>query len=313
MGSQKSSSGVEENWVEHPVSMATRSGAIHGSLLLPLSRNDVPVVLIVAGSGPTDRDGNSVGAVGQNNSLKLLAWALLEAGFATVRFDKRGVGASISAGATEAELRIDTYVNDTGGWIDMLLQDDRFSGVAVVGHSEGALIGMLACKGRPVKAFISIAGVAQGAASILRLQLQGKLDSRLAERSEAILTALEGGRSVGDVPVELQFLYRTSVQPYLQSWFRYIPADEFRKLEMPCLIIQGDEDVQVPVSEAHALKNAKPEAVLQILSGMNHVLKRVSGDRAQQLASYGDPTLPLAPDLSRHLIRFLSNSIPKSK
>ncbi len=291
----------------------TPSGRIHGSLLLPTGRDKVPVVLIIAGSGPTDRDGNIGGAAGQNNSLKLLAISLLEAGFATVRFDKRGVAASKAAGLSEDELRVDTCVRDASGWIDLLMQDDRFSGVAVVGHSEGSLIGMLACQGRPVKAFISVAGVAQGAASVLRLQLQGKLEPPLTECNEAILTALERGELVNEVPAELQFLYRPSVQPYLCSWFQRIPADEFRKLEMPCLIIQGDQDIQVPVAEAYALKRAKPEAQLQILVGMNHVLKGVSGDSAAQLASYIDSTLPLAPDLSVHVIEFLSNALPKKK
>jgi uncharacterized protein len=314
MSAGKSFPGVDQKGVEQPISLATPSGTIHGSLLLPSSRHAaVPVVLIIAGSGSTDRDGNSGGAAGQNNSLKLLALSLLEAGFASVRFDKRGVAASIAAGMKEHELRLDTYVSDASHWIDRLLQDERFSGVAVVGHSEGSLIGMLACPGRPVKAFASIAGVARGAASVLRLQLQGKLSPPLAARSEAILTALESGRPVGDVPAELEFLYRPSVQPYLRSWFQYLPAEAFKKLQMPCLIVQGDRDIQVPVSEAYALKNAKPEAELQILAGMNHVLKRVSGDDAEQLASYVDPALPLAPDLSPHLVRFISNAMQKSK
>jgi pimeloyl-ACP methyl ester carboxylesterase/predicted N-acetyltransferase YhbS len=199
----------------------------------------------------------------------------------------------------ESDLRFETYVEDAAGWLDLLAADARFSGLAVTGHSEGSLIGMLAAKGRTVKAFVSIAGPAQGASSILRQQLHDKLPPELAERNEAILLALEQGRLVDDTPVQLTSLYRPSVQPYLVSWFRYVPAEEIKGLRIPCLILQGDADVQVPVSEARALKAAAPQAQLQILQGMNHVLK---------LAGDADPAPPLAPELGQRLARFLADA-----
>lgn len=294
---------------DQPISLDTSHGKIHGSLLVPASGKKVPVVLIIAGSGPTDRDGNSVGVQGTNDSLKLLAASLAEAGFASVRYDKRGVGASKEAAVRESDLRLETYVDDAAAWIDVLAADRRFSGVAVVGHSEGSLIGMLAVKGRPASAFVSIAGIAQAASSIMRRQLRRKLPLDLAERNESILASLEQGQSVKELPAELATLYRPSVQPYLISWFRYVPAHEIRALGIPCLILQGDKDIQVPVSEATALHAAKPDATLQILHGMNHVLKLVSTENAQQIASYGDPTLPIAPELSKSLARFLTVSM----
>jgi pimeloyl-ACP methyl ester carboxylesterase len=295
--------------VDQPILLATNSGHINGSLLLPTSGEKVPVVLIIAGSGPTDRDGNSAGMAGKNDSLKMLAVTLADAGFASVRYDKRGIGASAAAAASEADLRLDTYVQDTVAWTEKLTSDARFSGVAIAGHSEGSLIGMLAANRRPVKAFVSIAGVAQGAASILRQQLHGKLPPDLADRNETILASLEKGQVVSDIPPLLASLYRPSVQPYLISWFRYVPAQEFKKLPIPCLILQGDTDIQVPVSEAKALHDANPGAELEVIPGMNHVLKLVPTDQTQQIASYGDPTLPLAPELVKSLVRFLSASM----
>ena len=131
----------------------------------------------------------------------------------------------------------------------------------------------------------------------------------MAERNEAILSALEKGRTASDVPAPLASLYRPSVQPYLVSWFHYVPAEEFKKLRVPCLILQGDTDIQVPVSEAQALKAVRPGAELQIIQGMNHVLKAVPADQRQQIASYGDPALPLAPALCKHMTRFLAASM----
>lgn len=288
-----------------PIALTTDTGQINGSLMLPSHEKKIPVVLIIAGSGPTDRDGNNRLA-GVNNSLKMLATALADAGIASVRYDKRGIGASVTPGVREADLRFDTYVRDAALWVAKLNADQRFSGVAVLGHSEGSLIGMLASKGQPARAFISLSGPAQGASAILRQQLRGKLPGDLAERNEAILVSLEKGQVAQDVPAPLASLYRDSVQPYLISWFKYVPATELKTLTMPTLIVQGDTDIQVGVAEAKALKAAKPDAELVIIEGMNHVLKSVPADHAKQLASYGDPSLPLADGLSASLVRFLT-------
>ncbi len=296
--------------VDQPIFLETVSGKIAGSLMLPASSGKVPVVLIISGSGPTDRDGNNKGIPGKNDSLKMLALSLADAGFASVRYDKRGVAASAGAANREADLRLDTYVDDAAAWITLLAKDGRFSGVAVAGHSEGSLIGMLAAKGRPVKAFVSIAGPAQGAAAILRQQMKQKLPPELAERNEVVLSSLEKEQEVSDVPAQLAAFYRPSVQPYLISWFKHVPTVEIKELQVPCLILQGDTDVQVPVSEAKALSVAKPDAELQIIQGMNHVLKLVPMNQTQQLASYGDPTLPTAPELIKNLVQFLSVSMP---
>ncbi|MFS2034728.1 alpha/beta hydrolase family protein [Polaromonas sp. CT11-55] len=292
---------------DQPISLDTAHGRIAGSLMLPAgSEKKIPLVLIISGSGPTDRDGNSAGVQGKNDSLKMLAQSLADAGFASVRYDKRGVGASAAAMGREADLRLDNFVEDAAAWIDLLASDARFSGVAVVGHSEGSLIGMLAAQGRDVSAFVSIAGAAQGAAAILRQQLAPQLPADLAERNEAILSSLERGEAVGDVPAALAALYRPSVQPYLISWFKRIPALEIKQLRVPCLILQGDTDIQVSIAQAMALGTAKPDAELRIIQGMNHVLKQVPLDPARQIASYGDPALPIAPGLSKSLVRFLS-------
>ncbi len=297
-----------------PITLSTDTGQIDGSLMLPSHDKKIPVVLIIAGSGPTDRDGNNRLA-GTNNSLKMFATALADAGIASVRYDKRGIGASMSRGVREADLRFETYVRDASLWVAKLNADERFSGVAVVGHSEGSLIGMLASKGQPVSAFVSLSGPAQGASAVLRQQLRGKLPGDLAVRNEAILVSLEKGQVVADVPASLASLYRDSVQPYLISWFKYVPATELKALTIPTLIVQGDTDIQVGVAEAKALKASKPDAELVIIAGMNHVLKSVPADQAKQLASYGDPSLPLADGLSASLVRFLANAFqrPQSK
>lgn len=297
---------------ELAIDLDSPTGTIKGTLTTPSGGLKPPVVLIIAGSGPTDRDGNAPTAAGKNDSLKMLSEALKDNGFASVRYDKRGVAASVKSAPGESDLRIEDYVQDAASWLSKLASDSRFSGVVVLGHSEGSLIGMLAAQNSPAAAFISMAGPGDKASTILRRQLLGRLPPELAERSEAILQSLEAGRTTSDVPTQLLSLYRPSVQPYLVSWFRYSPADEVAKLKMPCLLVQGDTDIQVAVSDVQRLHSANASCQLAVISGMNHVLKIVPADRTKQLASYGDPTLSIAPELRQVITRFLTSAPVKA-
>lgn len=290
---------------EEPVRLETSTGTLHGTLLLPAGGGPVPVALLIAGSGPTDRDGNSAALPGKNNSLKLLAEGLAARGIASVRYDKRGIGESRSAAASEVAVRFDHFVDDAAAWVRQLDADPRFASVAVVGHSEGSLIGMLAAQRAPADAVVSIAGPARRASDILRDQLRGRLPAELAAQSEHILTRLEAGETVDSVPAPLMVLYRPSVQPYLASWMRYTPAEEVARLTVPVLVVQGTTDLQVPVEEARSLQAALPTARLAVVEGMNHVLKPVPADPARQQASYADPALPVAPGLVEAVADFL--------
>jgi len=296
---------------ESPLTLTTATGTLHGSLWLPAAAGaKLPLVLIIAGSGPTDRDGNSAGLPGPNHSLKLLAQALAEGGWASLRYDKRGVAASAAAGPREADLRFDTYVQDAAAWLRLLRADDRFGPLVVLGHSEGSLIAMLAAKevgvGAGADGLVSLAGPSAGAASVLRSQLAGRLPPPLAARNESLLLALERGETVADVPAELAALYRPSVQPYLISWFRHVPQSVLATLKLPVLVLQGDTEIQVTVADAQALQRARAGVEISVIEGMNHVLKAVPADLPSQLASYSNPALPLAPGLAPRLLQFLA-------
>jgi alpha-beta hydrolase superfamily lysophospholipase len=280
--------------------------ALHSSLLLPKETGKaVPVVLMLSGSGPTDRNGNSPMLPGKNDSMLMLAEGLAENGIASLRYDKRGVGESAKAMVAEADLRFETYVDDAVAWCEQLRKDKRFSAVVIAGHSEGSLIGMLAAKRCDADGFISIAGAGRAAADILRTQLTGKLPTELATQSDEILKNLEAGKTTENPPVELAALYRTSVQPYLISWFRYDPAKSIAALTVPVLIVQGTTDLQVSVDDAKRLAAASPKAKLLLIGGMNHVLKEVPPDREKQMASYSDPTLRLAPEFLAGVVDFV--------
>lgn len=287
------------------VRLETPTGTVHGTLLLPEGTARPPVALLIAGSGPTDRNGNTAGLAGPNNSLKLLAEGLALRGIASLRYDKRGIGESRPAGPSEANLRFEMYVEDAAAWIRQLQSDRRFAGTTVIGHSEGSLVGMMAAAAAGADALVSVAGISRRAGAVLRDQLRPQLPPSLWAESERILAALEAGELAEAVPPELQALYRSSVQPYMVSWLRHAPAEAIAKFPGPVLILQGTTDIQVGVEEAHALAAAHPDAQLHVIEGMNHVLKQVPPDIALQHASYSDPSLPVSPELLARISAFV--------
>lgn len=294
---------------EEPVTLDTGTGTLLGTLMLPAAQGKVPAALIISGSGPTDRDGNSAMIPGHNDSLKMVAQALADAGVASIRYDKRGIAASAATTrGKESDLRFDMYVNDAAAWVEKLKADPRFGKIVIIGHSEGSLIGMLAAQETKPAAYVSLAGPGESASAVLRKQFAGKLPPALASENERILASLEQGQLPGEVPAVFAAAYRPSVQPYLVSWFRYTPTQSIKALGMPVLIVQGDTDIQVGVDQAQALKAAKPDATLAIIPGMNHILKMVPANSPNPVASYGDPTLPLAPQLVSALRDFLRNA-----
>jgi uncharacterized protein len=282
--------------IESDYRLETPTGVIYGTIeVAPATPS--PVVLIVAGSGPTDRNANSLGMGLHTDAYKLLASDLAQKGIASLRYDKRGIGASESAISTEKDLTFDTYVDDAAAWLRKLRADGRFTKIIVAGHSEGSLVGMIAAARAPADAFVSLEGAGRPIPAVLREQLKPKLSPELYAKADAIITSLQNGTTVADVPPDLNVLFRPSVQPYIISWFKYDPAVEITKLRVPITIVQGTADVQVTMADAQALHNAVPSSRLVVVQGMNHVLKDVPdvSSQAAIMKGYTDPSLPVDP------------------
>ena len=287
---------------EKEITLETKTGDIKGSLLIPSVSEKTPLVLIIAGSGPTDRNGNN--PMMKNNSLKMLAKELQKNGIASLRYDKRGVGESKSSALQESDLRFENYVQDVEEWIKLLKEDDRFSNIIVLGHSEGSLIGMIASHKQKVNKFISIAGAGISAGNIIREQLKNQPQFVLDE-SLPIIEKIEKGETVENVSQMLYSLFRPSVQPYMISWFKYDPHKEIAKLDIPILIIQGTTDIQVSISDAEklALGNKKSQKI--IIEGMNHILKDADANRQKNIETYSMPDLPLNKELIKIIVNFI--------
>jgi pimeloyl-ACP methyl ester carboxylesterase len=286
----RTSSAADESY-----DLKTPTGMISGSLVMPAKVVKPPVVLIIAGSGPTDRNCN--GPQLRTDAYRLLAQSLEDRGIASVRYDKRGIAGSAAALASESDIRFDDYVNDAAGWIRQMRADRRFGRVAIAGHSEGSLIGMIAAEQAPVDAFATLEGVGFPAPAVIRRQLRPKLANLpdLNSANERILNELSAGRTIQDVPNQLLALYRPSIQSYLIAWFRYDPRVEIAKLQCSVTIVQGTADIQVTVEDAKALAAVLPAAKLVIVNGLSHVLKQAPDPSpdAQLRTVYSDPSLPI--------------------
>lgn len=290
------------------MSIDTGKGELYGSLVLPNEEGPFPIVLIIPGSGPTDRNGNSALSLGKNDSLKMLANQLAEQGVASLRYDKRGAGKNISAIVPNKEVRFELFIHDAEKWIHTLKNDSRFSKVGVVGHSQGSLVGMLAAKNVDADAFVSIAGAGQSIDQVLEEQLSSSLPDELMKETQTILQKLRAGKTIPEVSEQLKSVFQPEIQPFLISWINYNPVKEIQKLNIPVLIINGDHDIQVSVQEAELLHQAKPEAKLLIVPNMNHVLKEAPEDRQENLKTYSDPSLPLADGLIDGITKFFKEN-----
>ncbi|MCE2572394.1 alpha/beta hydrolase [Motilimonas eburnea] len=287
---------------EQTVHLDTETGHLVGSLLYDQAATNAPLALLIAGSGPTDRNGNNPSM--HNNSLKMLAQALAQAGIASLRYDKRGVAESKEAGLAETDLRFNQYVNDAAAWLNLARQEYGFKHLVVIGHSEGSLIGMLVSQQAEVSQFISIAGAGQRIDKILLRQLATQ-PAVVVKQTSTILEQLLKGASVADVPPYLNALFRPSVQPYMISWLKYDPQLEIAKLKQPVLIIQGTTDLQVTVEDAELLAQANPKAIKQIIPEMNHVLKTTPLEGEQNIQSYNQPDLPINSELVQAITTFI--------
>ncbi|AMR34313.1 hypothetical protein A0256_24095 [Mucilaginibacter sp. PAMC 26640] len=296
---------MDASLTEEPVLLKTFTGTIPGTLTIPKGPSGkVPVVLIIAGSGPTDRNGNSPKLGINGNTYKLLANELGKNGIATLRYDKRLVGQSVTS-TKEKELRFTDYVDDAVGLINMLNDDKRFSKIIILGHSEGSLVGLLSVRDQPVKGFISAAGAGQTAEKIVAEQVKKTYPKFLVDQYTTIVDSLRKGKQTDYVDPALYVIARPSIQPYLMSWFRYDPVRMMKTLKVPALILQGTNDVQVSVDDAQKLKKGDSDAKLVIVQGMNHILKDAPADREQNIATYSKPDLPLNAEMVKNIVEFV--------
>ena len=286
------------------VYLTSEIGRLNGRIAVPDNSNNFPIVILISGSGPTDMDGNN--SQMKNNSLKQLAQELKKEGIASLRFDKRGI-ASSQVNQNEIDMRFEDYVSDLNRWVDYIHKKNKFSKIIIAGHSEGALIGMIASVDNPkIDAVISLAGSGNNLADVIEDQMKGQPMNIVAEVNR-INKALKENKLVDNVPSYLNSLFRASVQPYLISLYKYNPTEVIAKIKIPILIIQGTTDIQINVENAKQLKKAAPKAKLIIIENMNHVFKHCESlDKTKQYkTTYANPNSKIEIQLVSEMTRFI--------
>lgn len=283
--------------IQQPVYL--NGDTISGTLLteFPLDakkQKKKPIVIIVPGSGPTDRNGNSAMLPGPNDSYKQLADSLFGLGIASYRYDKLGIGAS-SQVKDESKMRFSSNVEVVEA-IYAEMKKLGFRKIYLIGHSEGALIASMAAQELEIQGLIVIAGAGRSFMDVIDEQLAAQFSKDIHTSTMHKLDSIKQGYTVENNNFLLESLLRESIQPYLKELLNLDPAVELSKVGVPVLLIQGEQDFQINSKDLEMLKSAKPDADVKVYPDMNHVLKVVKSPQENQ-ASYSDPDFRLESEL----------------
>lgn len=276
------------------------------TLALPDGVRKPPAVLFIAGSGPTDRNGNNPLGV-TANYLGKLAKALEAQNIASLRYDKRGLKGAPGV-AREEDVTIATFMDDAAAVFDWLRQRNDLGPILVVGHSEGGLVALGLAERRPdVAGLVLLSSLGRPPADTLRDQLQAA-EEPIRGKALAILAELEAGKSVAEVPPELMGLFRPSVQPFVRALLATRPAEMLAKLPQPALVVGGGSDFQVRRPDFDALATARPDVESRWFERMNHVLTDSVSIRFLNVMTYVSPDLPLTPGLADTIGAFVTKA-----
>lgn len=277
---------------------------VEGTLYMPEVKETCPLVILHAGSGPTDRNGNQYGM--ENNSLKLLSEALAQNGIAAFTYDKRMFKLALQENFDERDLLFEHQIEDAEMVIHHFRKDTRFGKIIPAGHSEGSLVCMVAAAHAKADAFISIAGPGNSIDVVITEQIMRQAPILGDDLKKTFDTLKKGDTTTVTNPF-LATMFHAGVQPFFISWLKYTPHEEIKKLTVPVLIINGTNDMQVGRKEAELLKVSKPDAQLVHIENMNHVLKDVPVNMQANQASYNNPDLPIHKDLVKAMVEFVES------
>lgn len=279
---------------EASLSFGSGPVTLAGTLALPPGHGPWPAVVIIAGSGPTDRDGNSRMGIAPN-MYALLARGLAAEGIASLRYDKRGLPTSQGA-FDHASVTLDDFAADAAAAARALAARDDIGPVFLLGHSEGGTLAMIAAReGAPVAGLILVSAAGRDPTTIIREQLARQLPPPMLAQFDSLWPRYLAGDTAITPPQGLAPLFVPLNRRFMQSWQAFRPVETLAALRQPTLVLQGETDVQVTLDDARALAGARADVTLVTLPGVNHVLKRASGaTAAEQMASYTDRTIPLA-------------------
>ncbi len=272
-----------------------------GTLSLPEFQSKLPLVIFIHGSGNIDRNGNQAGVGVNANYIKALSDSLNKRGIAFYRYDKRT--ATPSNLDKLGGITIMNFIADVKIAIDHFKNDPRFNSLFLIGHSQGSLVGMLSITPE-IKGFISIAGPGQTIDNTIMEQLHIQ-NPDLAKLAEEHFTELNKTDTILSVHPFLMQLFKPQNQSFIKSWMVLDPVAEIKKINIPILLLNGEEDLQVTEKDFQRLKEAQPNAKGELVPQMNHVLKDVYSTSENQ-KSYFQENYPLSSKLVDLITAFIN-------
>lgn len=271
---------------------------VDGTLLVPESTENPPLVILIAGSGPTDRNGNQ--SFMKNDMLKKLAEKLSENGVATFRYDKRVVK-QLKTRTFDNNILFDDFVTDAKSVVNYF--NPSYASIAIAGHSQGSLVGLLAAEAG-ADLFISLAGAGNSIDQVILEQIT-KTAPFFSEDTKRVLEILKRKETTTEFPPALASIFSLDIQPFMSNWMQYNPHELIENLDIPVLIINGTKDLQVSAAEAQLLKTHKPDADLVIIENMNHLLFEINGDDLVNTKSYNEMNHPVMPEVISVVLNFI--------
>lgn len=288
-----------------------------GTITKPTSATPLPAVVLIGGSGPTDRDETVAGIP----IFGHLARELVAAGFFVVRYDKRGIGQS---GGRAESVTIADYAEDARQvvlWLEKRKDVDK-NRIGLIGHSEGALVAMLLAgreRGK-VSALALLAGPSTSGADVVLEQQKLMLskmqidDAQKAEKvalQQKINTAVIKGVGWADIPEAAR---RVADTPWFFSFLTFNPEKAMKETRQPVLIVQGELDVQVQPHHADKLaefaraRNTKAAVEVVKVPGVNHLLVPAKTGEISEYASLG-PDAKVSTQVTSAITSFMAKAL----
>lgn len=286
---------------EISLDVAVEKGSLPATLTFPIRTKAVlnaaspvnfPLVILVAGAGKADRNGNNVDVPGTTDTLKQLAEMLRARGVGSLRYDRRGTGEAYKLEAPGHMTGFTRHVLDLAAIIEAALALPRRGRLLIAGMNEGAWMAMatLSFLGNslPIDGLVVLDASGQSPMETLRQSVENLDPESRAKALEAAQKLVETGTLI-DVPENLATFFAHGKKDWLVGWLAFNPVEVLKRVTAPVVLVYGENDMQVSREEFSKLVKAQPSAVIRVIPNMNYVLKEVRSED-ENYAAFTDPS-----------------------
>ncbi|WP_115461612.1 alpha/beta hydrolase family protein [Winogradskyella aurantiaca] len=291
----------QEQIISEELVLYNDSIQLPGTLTYSSEKNKQPLVIFIQGSGNPDRNGNQLAQGVKANYIKQLRDSLNSKQIAFYSYDKRNVTQS-NIPLFVDDFNFEMLVDDALVAIDNFKNDSRFNQIVLIGHSQGSLVGMLAYN-NVIDKYVSLAGIGEPVNKTIVRQISNQ-NEQFGLIAKSHFEELKETGTIDQVNPMLASIFAPANFSFLKSYMAFDPSIEIQRVECPILILNGDKDIQVEISDAKNIHHGNPQSQLIIIKNMNHVLKTIEKD-SDNLSSYSQENFPLSSELVTTLVEFI--------